>query len=65
VRDVDDIFLIRYQVAYRIIGFIADVSSGTVVDLCNLVRTTPPRTVLVRIARANFSWKVNDVKRNR
>ena len=42
VRYVDDIFLIRYQVAYRIIGFIADVASGTVVDLCDLIRTTPP-----------------------
>ena len=58
VHYVDDIFLIRDLVAYRIIGFITDISSGTVVDLRDLIRTKPPRTVLVRIARTNFSWRV-------
>ena len=50
MRYVDDIFLIRDQVAYRIVGFVTDISSGPVVDLRDLIRTTPPRTVLVRIA---------------
>ena len=58
MRYVDDIFLIRDQVAYRIVGLVTDTSSGVVVDLRDLIRTAPPGTALVRIARANFSWRV-------
>ena len=58
VRDVDDILLIRDQVSYCVVRFVANTASGMVIDLRNLVRTTPPRPVLMRIARANFSWRV-------
>ena len=36
---------------------IEEVSSGTVVDLCDLIRATSPRIILLRVSRTNFSWR--------
>ena len=55
VRYINYILLIRDQVvAYRIISFIHQVPASTVISLCDQVGTTPPRSILMRIFRANF-----------